>query len=98
MPTKQTFKVIHASGQDDHHKAVELNTHSPVTKGWHSSRLIALLVTTECTINCHQHCFPQILLISSRSGHSVEQALPFAKAANPLSPVPHSHENRVLCW
>ncbi|ELT95484.1 hypothetical protein CAPTEDRAFT_170133 [Capitella teleta] len=38
MPVKQTFRVIHASGQDDHHKAVELNNHSPVTKGWHSSR------------------------------------------------------------
>ncbi|CAH1776232.1 unnamed protein product [Owenia fusiformis] len=38
MPTKLPFRVIHVSGQDEHFKAVELNTHSPLTKGWQSAR------------------------------------------------------------
>ncbi|XP_059170552.1 centrosomal protein of 104 kDa-like isoform X3 [Physella acuta] len=38
MPHKLHFKVIHASGQDDIYRASELNHHSPLTKGWQSSR------------------------------------------------------------
>ncbi|XP_013412883.1 centrosomal protein of 104 kDa isoform X2 [Lingula anatina] len=38
MPGKLEFRVVHVSGQDDGFKATELNTHSPTTKGWQSSR------------------------------------------------------------
>ncbi|XP_035829419.1 centrosomal protein of 104 kDa [Aplysia californica] len=38
MPHKLHFKVIHASGQDDVYRALELNHHSPLTKGWQSAR------------------------------------------------------------
>ncbi|XP_053379398.1 centrosomal protein of 104 kDa-like isoform X2 [Mercenaria mercenaria] len=38
MPQKLSFKVIHASGQDDVCRASELNYHSPLTKGWQSAR------------------------------------------------------------
>lgn len=38
MPHKLSFKVTHASGQDDVHRASELNYHSPLTKGWQSAR------------------------------------------------------------
>ncbi|XP_071110033.1 centrosomal protein of 104 kDa-like isoform X1 [Haliotis cracherodii] len=38
MPTKLQFRVVHVSGQDDSYRAAELNNHSPLTKGWQSSR------------------------------------------------------------
>ncbi|XP_052225713.1 centrosomal protein of 104 kDa-like isoform X2 [Dreissena polymorpha] len=38
MPHKLAFKVTHASGQDEVHRASELNYHSPLTKGWQSAR------------------------------------------------------------
>jgi len=38
MPEKVSFHVVHASGQDDNFRAAELNTHSPLTRGWSSSR------------------------------------------------------------
>ncbi|XP_052760186.1 centrosomal protein of 104 kDa-like isoform X2 [Mya arenaria] len=38
MPHKLSFKVTHASGQDEVHRASELNFHSPLTKGWQSAR------------------------------------------------------------
>ncbi|XP_064642037.1 centrosomal protein of 104 kDa-like isoform X2 [Lineus longissimus] len=38
MPQKIPFRVIHVSGQDDVYKAVELNSHSPTTRGWQSQR------------------------------------------------------------
>ena len=42
MPAKVPFRVAHVSGQDENYKAVELNHHSPTTKGWNSSRYQAL--------------------------------------------------------
>ncbi|KAL3861939.1 hypothetical protein ACJMK2_007949 [Sinanodonta woodiana] len=38
MPIKLPYRVVHASGQDDAHRVSELNYHSPLTKGWQSSR------------------------------------------------------------
>ena len=38
MPNKLAFKVTHASGQDEVHRASELNYHSPLTKGWQAAR------------------------------------------------------------
>ncbi|XP_052715307.1 centrosomal protein of 104 kDa-like isoform X2 [Crassostrea angulata] len=38
MPRKLPFRVIHVSGQDESYRAAELNYHSPLTKGWQSSR------------------------------------------------------------
>ncbi|KAK3104885.1 hypothetical protein FSP39_012411 [Pinctada imbricata] len=38
MPRKLPFRVLHVSGQDDSYRAAELNYHSPLTKGWQSSR------------------------------------------------------------
>ena len=38
MPSKTAFRVVHVSGQDEKFKAVELNIHSPTTKGWQSGR------------------------------------------------------------
>ena len=44
MPEKITFHVVHASGQDENLRATELNTHSPLTRGWSSSRYISSLL------------------------------------------------------
>ncbi|XP_069110819.1 centrosomal protein of 104 kDa-like isoform X1 [Argopecten irradians] len=38
MPRKLPFRVVHVSGQDDGYKAIELNTHSPLTRGWQASK------------------------------------------------------------
>ena len=38
MPSKVGFRVVSASGQDDGHRASELNVHSPATVGWQSSK------------------------------------------------------------
>ncbi|KAK7477381.1 hypothetical protein BaRGS_00031357 [Batillaria attramentaria] len=38
MPHKLQFHVVHASGEDDVHKAGDLNHHGPLAKGWQSSR------------------------------------------------------------
>ena len=38
MPNKVPFRVTHVSGQDDNYRAIELNMHSPTTKGWQSAR------------------------------------------------------------
>lgn len=38
MPQKVAIKVVHVSGQDESYKASELNHHSPLTKGWQSTR------------------------------------------------------------
>ncbi|XP_064610541.1 centrosomal protein of 104 kDa-like isoform X2 [Liolophura sinensis] len=38
MPQKVALKVVHVSGQDESYKASELNHHSPLTKGWQSTR------------------------------------------------------------
>ncbi|XP_021361022.1 centrosomal protein of 104 kDa-like isoform X2 [Mizuhopecten yessoensis] len=38
MPRKLPFRVVHVSGQDDGYKAIELNVHSPLTRGWQASR------------------------------------------------------------
>ena len=35
---KLNFKVTHVSGQDEGYRASELNYHSPLTKGWQSSK------------------------------------------------------------
>lgn len=38
MPHKLEFHVVHASGEDDVHKAGDLNHHGPLALGWQSSR------------------------------------------------------------
>ncbi|XP_076451911.1 centrosomal protein of 104 kDa-like isoform X2 [Babylonia areolata] len=38
MPHKLEFHVVHASGEDDVHKAGDLNHHGPLAQGWQSSR------------------------------------------------------------
>ncbi|PVD36984.1 hypothetical protein C0Q70_03977 [Pomacea canaliculata] len=38
MPHKLQFRVVHASGEDDVHKAGDLNYHGPLAQGWQSSR------------------------------------------------------------
>ncbi|XP_033763312.1 centrosomal protein of 104 kDa-like isoform X1 [Pecten maximus] len=38
MPRKLPFRVVHVSGQDDGYKAKELNTHSPLTRGWQAAK------------------------------------------------------------
>lgn len=38
MPRKLEFHVVHASGEDDIHKAGDLNYHGPLAKGWVASR------------------------------------------------------------
>lgn len=38
MPRKLPFRVVHVSGQDDGYKALELNVHSPLTRGWQAAR------------------------------------------------------------
>lgn len=40
MPHKLQFRVVHASGEDDVHKAGDLNYHGPLAQGWQSSRYI----------------------------------------------------------
>lgn len=40
MPHKLQFHVVHASGEDDVHKAGDLNHHGPLANGWHSSRYV----------------------------------------------------------
>jgi len=42
MPHKLPLRVIHVSGQDDSYRAVELNTHSPLTKGWHAAKYVTI--------------------------------------------------------
>ncbi|CAD5115537.1 DgyrCDS4504 [Dimorphilus gyrociliatus] len=37
-PSKLTFQVAHASGQDENFRVTELNDHRPTTQGWLSSR------------------------------------------------------------
>lgn len=63
MPTKVLFRVIHVSGQDENHKAVELNAHSPTTKGWQSNRYTTNH-TSYLTIRTHRFClYPQDIVI-----------------------------------
>ena len=38
MPGKLKFNVIHVSGQDDGHRASELNNHGPTIKGWQAAK------------------------------------------------------------
>lgn len=38
MPKKINFHLVHASSEDDDHRAIQLNVHSPSTKGWQSVR------------------------------------------------------------
>ncbi|PAA51401.1 hypothetical protein BOX15_Mlig022803g1 [Macrostomum lignano] len=38
MPSKLPIRVVHVSGQDEGYPAIELNRHSPTTRGWVSSR------------------------------------------------------------
>ncbi|XP_074654970.1 centrosomal protein of 104 kDa-like [Tubulanus polymorphus] len=54
MPRKVPFHVIHVSGQDDLHKAAELNTHSPITKGWQSQRFC--LYPQDLVIQLEKRC------------------------------------------
>lgn len=41
MPQKIPFRVIHASSHDDNYQVHELNTHSPLTRGWQSAKYCA---------------------------------------------------------
>nr|CAD7423266.1 unnamed protein product [Timema monikensis] len=38
MPHKIEFTVVFASGEEDRHRATELNAHGPTVRGWQSSR------------------------------------------------------------
>ena len=54
MPEKVSFHVAHASGQDENFRAAELNTHSPLTRGWSSSRYVRTLSVLRVIMFC-QH-------------------------------------------
>ena len=47
MPSKIGFRVIHASGQDENCKAVDLNQHHPTAKGWQASRYIITTINKQ---------------------------------------------------
>ena len=38
MPHKVAFEIEEFSGEDERHKAKELNVHGPLVKGWQSQR------------------------------------------------------------
>ena len=44
MPRKLEFHVVHASGEDDVHKAGDLNYHGPLAKGWQAARYCSIFV------------------------------------------------------
>ena len=46
--------MAHASGQDENFRAAELNTHSPLTRGWSSSRYVRTLSVLRVIMFC-QH-------------------------------------------
>ncbi|XP_067946532.1 centrosomal protein of 104 kDa-like [Watersipora subatra] len=70
MPEKVAFHVVHVSGQDDNLKATELNTHSPLTRGWSSSRFclypqdIVIQLEKRCRIRKVQVLSHQYLIAS----------------------------------
>lgn len=38
MPRKVSFRVVAVSGEDENHRAKELNVHGPTVQGWQSPR------------------------------------------------------------
>ncbi|XP_049940431.1 centrosomal protein of 104 kDa [Schistocerca serialis cubense] len=72
MPHKIGFTVIYATGEDEHHRATELNVHGPTVRGWQSAQactypqelvlqLHAEAVVSRIQILAHQFLIPERL-------------------------------------
>lgn len=99
MPHKIPFRVVHVSGQDENFKAVELNSHNPNVRGWHSTRFC--LYPQDLVIYLEQKCRLRKIQILSHQ-FLIRKPLSVTKkyrlSFHLLFDFLCSYKDRVLCW